>query len=214
MRGHRSAEGGPRAWSNCSLQTTTLKGARGRTGAHGDDRTRGLRTDALPGRAGNGRARRRQGSGFRMNGRPAGPAPAPEANHSQGWRCRGLPDRCAAAGGRRRSGREGIPRDPHPGPAVGPEPDRCRTPGTPGTPDGRKTPPAGSSHAAAVRPGGIQEAPIPPTGQPLVAERRIPSRGALTPSRSGTARTRAPCSASPTGRGWAVPGSCPRPSPA
>ena len=59
-----------------------------------------------------------------MNGRPAEPDSAPDANDFQERRCRRLPDRVAAASNRRRSDREGVLRDPHPGTAVRPEPGR------------------------------------------------------------------------------------------
>ena len=124
MRSHGSAEGGRWGWSNCDSQTATLESARGRTRAHGDDRTRGLRPDAVPGQAKNGRLRRRHGSDFGETTGPAGPDSAPDANEFREGRCRGLPGRLAAARSRRRSGREGLLRDPHPGPAVGLEPDR------------------------------------------------------------------------------------------
>ena len=124
MPSHESAEGGRRGWSNCDSQTATLESARGRTRAHGDDRTRGLRPDAVPGQAKNGRLRRRHGSDFGETTGPPDRIRRRTRMTSGKGDAGGLPDRLAAAGSRRRSSREGILRDPHPGPAVGPEPDR------------------------------------------------------------------------------------------
>ena len=124
MRSHRSAEGGRGGWTNCDSKTATLESARGRTRAHGDDRTRGLRPNALPGRAKKRPTPPPSRIRFLIDDRLAAPASAPDANDFREWRCRGLPDRVAAAGSRRRSDREGILQDPYPGPAVRPEPGR------------------------------------------------------------------------------------------